>query len=127
MSAYQRPVRFTWWLGNRAYTLFVVRELTSLFIAAYAALLLLLVRSLSQGRDAYAAYLQFVNAPGMVIFHIIALAAALFHTVTWFNLAPKGMALRVGGRALPDKIIVAANYIAWLVVSAIIAWIVLGA
>lgn len=127
MSPYQRPVRFAWWLGHRAYTLFVIRELTSIFIAAYAVLLLLLLRSLSQGREAYAAYLQFLGTQGMVVFHLIALAAALYHAVTWFNLAPKGVAVRVGNSALPGWIIVGANYAAWLAVSIIIAWIVLGA
>lgn len=126
MSPYQRPVRFTWWLGNRAYTFFVIRELTSIFIAAYAVLLLLLLRSLSAGREAYAAYLQFLTAPGMVMFHLVALAAAVFHAVTWFGLAPKGIAVRVGDHALPGRIIVAANYAAWIVASVVIAWIVLG-
>ncbi len=126
MSPYQRPVRFTWWLGNRAYTLFVVRELTSIFIAAYAVLILLLLRSLSAGREAYVAYLALLTAPGMVIFHLVALAAAVFHAVTWFDLAPKGIAVRVGDHALPGRIIVAANYAAWIVVSVVIAWIVLG-
>ncbi len=127
MSAYQRPVRFTWWLGHRAYTLFVLRELTSLFVAAYAVLFLLLLRSLSQGREAYEAYVQWVSAPGMMVFHVVALAAAIFHAVTWFGLAPTGIAVRVGDRTLPGRVIVAANYAAWVGVSAIIAWIVLGA
>jgi fumarate reductase subunit C len=127
MSPYQRPVRFAWWWGHRAYTLFVIRELTSIFIAAYAVLLLLLLRSLSQGPEAYAAYLQFLTAPGMVLFHVVALAAAVFHAVTWFGLAPSGIAVRVGDRAVPGRIIVGANYAAWIVISAIIAWIVLGA
>jgi len=107
--------------------MFVIRELTSIFIAAYAVLFMLLLQSLSQGREAYAAYLRFLSAPWMVIFHIIALAAAIFHAVTWFNLAPQAMAVRVGDRPLPGRVIVAANYVAWIIVSAIIAWIVLGA
>ena len=42
----------------------------------------------------------------------------MFHAVTWFNLAPKAMAIRVGGKRLPDLMIAAPNYVAWVVVSA---------
>jgi fumarate reductase subunit C len=126
MTPYRRPVRFTWWLGHRGYTLFDLRELTSLFIGAEAVLLLLLLHNLSKGREAYEAYLTFLTAPGMIVLHIVALAAAIFHAVTWFALAPKAMVVRVGGRRVPPPAIIAANYGAWAVASLIIAWIVLG-
>jgi fumarate reductase subunit C len=125
MTPYQRPVRFTWWRGNRAYTLFVLRELTSVFVGAYAVLLLLLVYRLGQGRDAYEAYLRFMSTPWMAAFHVVALAAALYHSVTWFALSPKAMAVRTGGRRVPGRVIVVANYAAWIAASVIVAWIVL--
>ncbi|MGQ0568405.1 MAG: fumarate reductase subunit C [Armatimonadota bacterium] len=125
MSPYHRPPRFNWWLGNRAFTLFVVRELTSVFIAAYVVLVMLLLRNLTLGREAYEAYLRFLGSPGMVVFHLVALAAAVYHSITWFTLSPKAMVVRVGGNRVPPRVIVGANYAAWIVVSAIIAWIVL--
>jgi len=125
MIPYRRPVRFTWWWGRRAYTLFVVRELTSVFIGTYAVLLLLLVHRLGQGRAAYDAYLQFLTTPQMLTFHIVALAAALYHAVTWFALAPKALAVRTGGHRVPARVIVAANYATWIAASAVVAWIVL--
>ncbi|MDR7518561.1 MAG: fumarate reductase subunit C [Armatimonadota bacterium] len=125
MIPYRRPVRFAWWWGRRAYTLFVVRELTSVFVGAYAVLLLLLVRRLGQGREAYDAYLHFLTTPQMTIFHLVALAGALYHSVTWFALAPKAMAVRVGERRIPEPVITAAAYAVWVVASVGVAWIVL--
>lgn len=125
MTPYHRPVPFAWWLGRRAYTLFVVRELTSVFIAAYVVLLLRLLHTLTLGREAYEAYLRFLATPGMVVFHLVALAAAVYHSVTWFSLSPKAMVIRVGEKQAPAGIIVGANYLAWIAVSAIIAWLVL--
>ena len=122
---YRRPVPSTWWLHNRAYFLFMLRELTSVFIAAYLILLLILLYRLNAGRGAYESYLRFLGAPGMVTFHVIALAAALFHTVTWFNLTPKVLVVRVGARRVPAPIIAGVNYAAWVVLSALVAWIVL--
>ena len=62
----------------------------------------------------------------MVILNILSLLFVLFHTITWFNLTPKAIVLRVRGRRLPDLLIAAPNYVAWLVVSGVIAWIVTG-
>ncbi len=122
---YHQPMSPTWWLRNRAYFLFMLRELTSVFIAGYAILLLILLYQLNAGRDAYQNYLRFLTAPGMVAFHVIALAAALFHTVTWFNLTPKVLVVRMGGRQIPASVIAGVNYVAWIVISALVAWIVL--
>ena len=122
---YHQPMSPTWWLRNRAYFLFMLRELTSVFIAGYAILLLILLYQLNAGRDAYQSYLRFLSAPGMVAFHVIALAAALFHTVTWFNLTPKVLVVRMGGRHVPASVIAGVNYVAWIVISALVAWIVL--
>jgi fumarate reductase subunit C len=56
----------------------------------------------------------------------VAFIAVGFHAVTWFNLAPKAMVVAVRGRRVPDVAIAAANYVAWAVLSGLIAWIVLG-
>ena len=123
--AYHRRPQFAWWWGRRGYTLFVVRELTSVFIGAYAVLLIVLVRRLGQGPDAYRAYVEWLSSPGMLLFHLVALAAAIYHSVTWFALSPKAMAVRLGGRRIPDRAVVGANVAAWLIISAILAWILL--
>jgi fumarate reductase subunit C len=57
--------------------------------------------------------------------NVVALAFVLLHSVTWFNLAPKALVIRVGHWIVPPKFIVAANYAAWIVVSAAVAWILL--
>lgn len=125
MSPYRRAMPPTWWLRNRAYFLFMVRELTSVFIAAYVVLFLIMLGKLAAGREAYDAYLRFLGTPGMLGFHVLALAASLFHTVTWFNVTPKVMVVRFGEERVPDVVIAGVNYVAWIGVSLFIAWIVL--
>ncbi|HET6781610.1 MAG TPA: fumarate reductase subunit C [bacterium] len=122
---YHRPMPANWWLTNRAYFMFMIRELTSVFIAIYVVLILVLINRIAAGPDAYRAYLAFLATPGMLVFHIVALAAALFHSITWFNLAPKGLAVRVGERRVPDAVIVGSNFAAWIILSVLLAWIVL--
>ena len=124
MSAYRRAMPSTWWLRKRAYFLFMVRELTSVPIAVYLILLLLMVRKLAAGQEAYEAYLRFLATPGMGAFHLLALAAALFHAVTWINITPKVLVVRFGEQRVPATLIAGVNYTAWVVASLLIAWIV---
>ncbi len=124
MSPYRRTMAPTWWLGNRAYFLFMVRELSSVFVAAYLVLFLLLLHRLTISRQAYEAYLQFLATPGMLVFHALALGFSLFHAITWFNITPKVLVVHVGEERVPAKIVVGVNYGAWIAVSAVIAWIV---
>jgi len=83
----------TWWLRNANYFRFMLRELSSVFIALFLVVFLVQLHRLPQGPGAYAAYLDTLRAPGWIIFHVVALAFALYHSVTWFNLT--------GGLAVP--------------------------
>jgi fumarate reductase subunit C len=49
----------------------------------------------------------------------------VFHSITWFNLTPSAMPVRLGGKRLPAFLVAAPSYVAWAVVSAIVAWLVL--
>ena len=61
----------------------------------------------------------------MIAFNVIALVFVLYHSITWFNLAPKAMPLRMGGRRLPEWMIATPNYIVWITISAVIVWLIL--
>jgi fumarate reductase subunit C len=126
MRAYKRPMSWTWWLDKRAYLLFMLREMTSIFIAAYLALFLIQIAQLSRGAEAYAAFLKRLASPGWILFHLVAFVAALYHSITWFNLTPKVFPVRMGEERLAPIFVIAPNYVAWVAVSAVIAWIVLG-
>jgi len=115
----------TWWLSTRAYSLFMLRDLTSVFIAAYLVFFLLMLHSVAMGREAYEAYLRFLATPGMIAFHALTLAAALFHTITWFNFTPMVMGLRFREKRIPPRIIVGVTYAVWIAVSIAMTLIVL--
>ena len=122
---YRRRVSVWWWLQNRAYTGFVLRELTSVFVAFFALVSLWQLRALVQGPDAYAAFLARLGTPLFLVLHGVAFLFVLFHAVTWFNLAPKAMVVRLRGKRVPDWVIVGTNYAAWLLLSGAVALILL--
>jgi len=122
---YRRRVSVWWWLESRSYRGFVLRELTSVFVAFFALVLLWQIRAVGQGPDAYARVLVRLRSPLFVTLNGLALAFVLFHSITWFNLAPKAMVVRLQGKRLPDVLIAGSNYAAWLVLSAVVAAILL--
>jgi len=49
----------------------------------------------------------------------------LFHTITWFNLAPSAMPVRLGGKRVPAFLVAAPSYVMWILISAFVSWLVL--
>jgi fumarate reductase subunit C len=122
----RRRVSTYWWLKRGSYLAFILRELSSVFIAWFVAFLLLFIRAVSQGPAAYEAFLDWARGPLVVFLNLITLAFVTFHAVTWFNLAPRAMVVDLGGRRLPGALIAGSNYAAWIAVSALLFWILVG-
>ena len=120
---YRRRMSVWWWLKDRAYMKFVVREMTSVFVAYFAVIFLWQLRAVAEGPDAYAQVMARLKTPLFRTMNIVAFVFVLYHTITWFNLTPTAMVVRVRGKRVPDTIVAGSNYVAWLVVSVLVAWI----
>jgi fumarate reductase subunit C len=119
---YKKKMPILWWTQRTSYLLFIVRELTSVAVALVAVLLLFLVRAISQGEGAYQQFMAALKSPIMLVLSVMTLVGLLFHSITWFNLAPKAMVIKLGKSRLPGVLIALANYIGWVVISVIIVW-----
>jgi len=118
---YVRPMPATWWLHNIHLKLFMIRELTSLFVAGYAVFLLVLI---SHGDDPKA-FTDTLLCPTAIIFQLIALPFVVFHSVTWFNLTPKAIVLFRGEERVSPRVIAGTHYFLWAVISLLILIVVL--
>ena len=114
---YIRDMPVSWWMRQGRYIRYMVRELTCLFIGLQAFILIVGVFRLSQGREAFEAYLAVLWGPVGQLISIFILLMAAIHSVTWFNLTPKAMPLWIGDRPIPGWIIISAHYTVWLIVS----------
>jgi len=114
-----------WWVHKWVHMKFILRELTSVAVALYALVLLFQIRALTQGSEAYANFLAWLKTPGAIVLHAIAFLFAILHSVTWFNLSPRALVVRIGKKRIPDAVIAASNYVAWVIFSAALAWIIL--
>jgi len=122
---YRRRVSVWWWLQNRSYAGFVLRELTSVFVAFFALIYLWQIRAVAQGPEAYAHFLARLGTPLFLALHSVTFLFVLFHAITWFTLAPKAMVVRLRGERVPDRVIVGLNYAIWLLLSGAVAFILL--
>ncbi len=123
---YRKRVSTYWWSRQWSHFKFILRELSSLSVAYFVILVLLLLRALSQGEASYAEFQEWLKTPLALALNVTGLFFVLFHTITWFNLAPRAMPVHVRGKRVPDWLLAAPNYVAWLAISALIAWFVLG-
>ena len=113
-------------MSSWPYFAFIVREVSSVFVAWTVVFILKLLNAVAHGNGWYQAFLRWSGQPWVIALNVVALLFVLFHAVTWFNLAPAAMVVNVGGRRVPDAIIVGGNYAAWAAASALIAWVLLG-
>ena len=123
--SYRRAISSSWWMGKPNYTLFMFRELTAVFVWLY---LIFYLSQLSQlGKDAgtYTTFLDQRASFPWILFHLVALVAAIYHSVTWFNLTPKVIVVRRGEEKVPDGLIVGPHYAGWIGLSLAIIFIAL--
>ena len=124
VPSYQRRMSVFWWVHKRSYFLFVMRELSSLFVAWFVVYLLMFIAAVGGGAEKYDAFLDRASSPLFLVVNAVALAFLVLHTITWFALTPQAMVLNLGGRRVPGVLIIVAQYVGLAAVSAFIYWLV---
>jgi fumarate reductase subunit C len=115
---YVREEGYRWIFRHPRYLRYMAREFTCLFIGAWTLMLVWGLKQLADGPVAWAAFLDWLQSPASVAFHVIALVFAAYHSVTWFNLTPKALPLQIGEEFVPDAAIAGLHFGVWAVLSA---------
>jgi fumarate reductase subunit C len=114
-----------WWLGKWPYVKFILRELSSVFVAWFAVYLLLFVRALARGDANYLGFLVWSRHPVVLGVNIVAFLFIFFHAMTWFAVAPQAIVAHLGKKRVPPALVAGAHYAAWVAVSVFILWLFL--
>lgn len=127
---YPRQRSNTWFLERSAgsgwnYRIFMLRELSAVFLAGYTAILVLLVVEVHNGARSFTNFEHTLRFPGLIIFNAVAFVFALLNSATWFQAVPKAMPIRRGEEKVPPALLIGVNYLAMLVLSALILILVL--
>ena len=122
--AYRAETSRLWWLRRRSYVFFVLRELSSIFVAWSVVFLLLFVRALTQGEPRYSAFLDWAASPWVVVLNVVTLGFLVLHSVTWFNLTPAATVVKLRGKRLPPAAVAGGAYAGWVVATALVVALV---
>ena len=123
--AYRPPVSILWWLRRPTYVLFALRELSCLAVLWAVLFLMLLARAVGEGGGASEQFVAWAGMPLVAVLNVVAFAFLVLHAITWFNLTPAATVVRLRGQRVRPAVIAGSAYAGWVVVSALVAWIVL--
>jgi len=125
-KTYIRKMPRDWFLRTPGIRRFMARELTCVFILAYLISLLYFFCYMSKGVEQFKTFMETMKSPGFLAFHGIVLLGAAYHSITWFNVTPQAMPVRIGENRLPDFLCAfLMGYLPWLVVSGIVLYFTL--
>jgi fumarate reductase subunit C len=88
---YVRPMA-GWWTRNPFFVRYMVREVTSVGVWAYALVLTMGALRLGQGEAAWNGWLEALKSPLSLSLHLVLLVCMVVHTYSWFEIMPKTMA-----------------------------------
>ena len=114
---YLREISSEWIFRHPRYVRYMVREFSCLFIGGWTLMMVWGLKQLAEGPAAWEAFLECLKSPASIVFQVVALGFALYHSVTWFNLTPKALPLQLGEEFVPDGVIAGAHFAGWAVVS----------
>src|SRR5262245_11894647 len=111
-----------WWLSRPTYLMFVLRELSSVFVAWTVVYLLLMARAVGRGPAEWEAFLDWSKSPWLIGLNVVAFLFVVYHAITFANLTPQAMVVKLRGRKVPGPLMAASVYVGWVVVSVMLAW-----
>jgi fumarate reductase subunit C len=111
-----------WWLRRRHYFLYMVREFTAVPMALWLLWLLYEIQRASGGPKVYYPSVS----PAFIVFSVICLGFALYHSFTFLSLAGVIIHLKFMGKPVPPRAIVATMFGLWLAASVVIAAVLIG-
>lgn len=101
--AYIRPMRTNWWQSLPFYRFYMLREGTAVPALWFSIELIAGLFALRNGPESWAGFVTFLQHPIVLLLNVVTLAAALLHSKTWFDLAPKAQIIIVKGEKLPPE------------------------
>lgn len=122
---YVRTMTPTWWQKLGFYRFYMLREGTSVPTVWFSIVLIYGLFALKNGPESWALFVSFLQNPIVVILNLVTLAAALLHTKTWFELAPKAANIIVKGEKMGPEPVIKGLWAAAAVVTVVVLFVAL--
>lgn len=123
---YVRPMTSTWWKKLPFYRFYMLREGTAVPAVWFSIELIFgLFVAQTTAAESWMGFVGFLQNPVVVILNLITLAAALLHTKTWFELAPKAANIIVKDEKMGPEPIIKGLWVVTAVVTVVILYVAL--
>jgi fumarate reductase subunit C len=116
VRTYKPAMPAGWWTRKRHYFWYMVREFTALPLALWLLWFLVEVQRASAGPDHYTPH----GSIAFVVFSVICLAFALYHSITFLSLAGVIINIKLFDKPIPSRIIVLSQFGLWALASLVI-------
>jgi len=120
---YTPPMTSGWWKKLGFYRFYMLREGTSIPTVWFSLVLIYGLFSLKNGPESWAGFVGFLQNPVVIILNIITLAAALLHTKTWFELAPKAAIVIIKNQKMPPQPVIAGLWVVTVLVTLVVLFV----
>ena len=119
---YRKPMPRGWWTRRAHYFWYMLREFTAVPLALWLLWLLVEIQRASKGPSGYFPH----SSTGFVIFSVICLGFALYHSITFLSLAGVILHFKVLDKPIPSRLIVLSQFGLWVVASVVIGAVLIG-
>ena len=110
-----------WWTRTRHYFLYMLREFTAVPMALWLIWLLYEIKRAGNGPRGYYP----PTSTAFVVFSVIVLAFALYHSYTFLKLAGVIIRVKLFDRPVPSQMIVAAMFGTWALASLVVGFVLI--
>ncbi|MBK8907011.1 MAG: fumarate reductase subunit C [Rhodospirillales bacterium] len=115
---YRREMSKTsWFMTHQRFKTYMLHEISSLFVAIYALILIIGLFRLGEGWEAWDGFVDFLASPLGIILHVVIFVFSVIHTMAWFKAVPQAMRIQRGDHFVEDKVLVGGHYAVLAVVS----------
>lgn len=122
---YVRAMPSNWWQKLGFYRFYMLREGTAVPAVWFSLELLFGLFALKNGAESWMGFVHFLQNPVVIILNAITLAAALLHTKTWFELAPKAANVIVKDEKMGPEPVIKGLWVVTLLATVIILFVAL--
>jgi fumarate reductase subunit C len=120
-AAYPWRMSANWWTRKRHYFMYMVREFTALPLALWLLWFLVEIKRAGNGAAGYAPH----SSTAFVVFSVVCLLFALYHSITFLSLAGVIIHVKLMGRPLPSRLIVLSQFGLWALASLVIGFVLI--
>lgn len=124
-KAWVRPMPSSWWKSLPFYRFYMLREGTAVTTVWFSIVLIYGLYALKDGPESWDGFVSFLQNPVVAILNLITLAAALLHTKTWFELAPKASNIVIKDEKMGPEPVIRGLWVVTAVITVVILFVAL--